>query len=168
VVRRPVGAVPALTTPPPAPAVIDQENCLFTPHVVGLVAGQKLAYRNSDAATHGLHTYLGAGGEDFHEIQRAGSGEKVREVPLPAGDTPYDIRCDLHPWMEAHALITDHPHFAVTAQDGSFSFTAPPGTYELQSWHPHLGFKTARVTVPSGDTVEATLPAYAAADYKAP
>ena len=40
----PPGAHPA----PATPVVIDQHECMYTPRVVGMMAGQKLAVRNSD------------------------------------------------------------------------------------------------------------------------
>src|SRR5215216_4792610 len=41
--------------PPAAPVVIDQKECTYAPHVVGMVAGQKLAVRNSDGTFHNVH-----------------------------------------------------------------------------------------------------------------
>jgi plastocyanin len=167
VVRLAVGSAPKPTAVP-APALLDQKNCRYTPHVLGIVAGQKLAFRNSDPTMHNVHTYKGAE-TDFNIVQPKGDADKVQEVPMPPGDAPYRVSCDVHPWMEAFVLVTDHPHFIVTGEDGSFKLDKVPfGSYKLQAWHPYLGTKTVDVKVEPGKTVEVTLPAFTSGDYRAP
>src|SRR5678816_370208 len=39
---------------PATPALIDQRDCMYTPRVVGIVAGQKLQVRNSDNTFHNV------------------------------------------------------------------------------------------------------------------
>jgi hypothetical protein len=42
----------------------------------------------------------------------------------------------------------DHPYFAVTGEDGSFSLkNVPPGDYTVTVWHEKLGTKEMKVTV---------------------
>ena len=40
---------------PTAQAVIDQKGCVYTPHVQGIMAGQELLIKNSDATLHNIH-----------------------------------------------------------------------------------------------------------------
>ena len=40
---------------PSEPAVLDQKGCIYMPHVFGMVAGQELLIKNSDAT---LHTFI--------------------------------------------------------------------------------------------------------------
>ncbi len=168
-VRLPVGgvAVGDRGAPPAAPVVIDQKNCLYSPHVVGLMAGQKLGFQNSDDTLHNVHTDIGDE-PDHNEAYPAGAPMRASDVDAPPGDQEYRVKCDVHPWMEAHVVVSDHPFFTVTGDDGSFKLEAPPGTYELEAWHPHLGVKKVTVTVEAQKTVEAKFPAYAPGDYKAP
>jgi plastocyanin len=167
VVRLAVGAAPRPETIPP-PAVIDQKNCRYSPHVLGIVAGQKIAYRNSDDTMHNVHTYAG-GDTDFNVAQPKGAPASAMDVKEPAGDTPYRIRCDVHPWMAAWVLVSDHPYFAVTGDGGSFRIeNVPLGTYTLEAWHPYLGKQTAQIKVEPGQPVGATFAAFTPADYKAP
>ena len=38
------------------------------------------------------------------------------------------LKCDVHPWMTGYVLVSSHPFFAVTGDDGSFKITGcPPG-----------------------------------------
>jgi plastocyanin len=167
VVRLAVGAAPKPATVP-APAIIDQKDCRYIPHVVGIVAGQKVAFRNSDATMHNVHTYKGD--ETVVNIaQPKGDADKVMDVPVAPGNEPYRATCDVHPWMLSYVLVTDHAHFAVTGEDGSFKLdNLPLGSYKLQAWHPHLGEKTIDVKVEPGKPVEVTFPAFTPGDYKAP
>ena len=113
---------------------------------------------------HNIHTYVD-GETDFNEVQPKAF---QRAVPTPAGDKPYLLRCDFHPWMEAYVLVTDHPFFTTSAGGGKFRLELPPGKHKLQAWHPYLGVKTTEVTVAAGKTVAVKFPAYGPADYKAP
>src|SRR5204862_4869811 len=43
--------------PPPAtPAVINQEGCLYSPHVLPMMTGQTLKVLNSDTFLHNIHS----------------------------------------------------------------------------------------------------------------
>src|SRR5688572_528360 len=57
---------------PTAPVLIDQKQCMYTPRVVGLLAGQKLAVRNSDGT--------------FHNVRGTVAGKPLWNKPQPAQD----------------------------------------------------------------------------------
>jgi len=46
------------------------------------------------------------------------------------------VACNMHAWMQAFVHVIDHPYFAVTGPDGSFSIKGlPPGDYEVSVAH---------------------------------
>ena len=40
---------------PSEPAVLDQQGCIYVPHVFGMMAGQELLIKNGDATLHNIH-----------------------------------------------------------------------------------------------------------------
>ena len=162
-VRLPVGA--AKGAAPTTAAAIDQKDCMYSPHVQGIVSGQSIKVTNSDGTTHNVHSYVGDETK-FNEAQPKGSAPVEKQVEAEAGDV-MKVKCDVHAWMESYVVVTDHPYFAVTGDDGSFKIEkVPAGTYKLEAWHPKMGVKTVEVKVDDGATVEAKFPAFAAADIK--
>ena len=58
------------------------------------------------------------------------------------------LQCDVHGWMDAWAVVVDHPYHAVTDAEGRFTLTdVPAGAATLQFWHETLGEQTASVVV---------------------
>lgn len=165
IVRLAVGS--AKGAAPTQPLLVDQKRCLYAPRVLGITQGQKVAFRNSDPTFHNIHGYVGTE-TDVNEAQPAGSADRLLEIPVVAGDLPYHAKCDVHPWMDAYILVTDHPFFATTGTAGQFVLeNVPPGSYNLEAWHPSLGKKSVKVKVVAGKTAEVKL-TFQSADYKAP
>ncbi len=135
---------------PKDPVVIDQRGCAYVPKVVGLVAGQKLVVRNGDSTFHNVWGTL-AGKDLLNKAQAPGAPE-VQVDPSKAnpGDV-IELKCGVHPWMHAYAVVQDHPYFAVTDDKGAFKIEGlEQGTYTLESWHPVLGTKTMKVVIGKG------------------
>jgi plastocyanin len=135
--------------PPKEPAVLDQSGCVYTPHVVGVMVGQTLQVRNSDATLHNVMANLRTNKAFNEGMSVKGSTiEKVFQNP----EFKADFRCFMHPWMAAYVHVMEHPFYAVTGADGTFTLRGlPPGEYEIATLHESSRFEaSARVTVKVG------------------
>lgn len=144
-----------VTNPPqkdyPAPSkavIIDQHGCQYIPHVVGVMVGQPLMFKNSDGILHNVHG-MPEVNREFNIGMPPTLKEKDHVFTKP--EAVFPVKCDVHPWMRAFAAVMTHPFFAVTGKDGTYTIDGlPPGTYEVTAWHEKLGTKTASVTVGDG------------------
>ena len=140
---------------PSKPAILDQKGCVYVPHVFGMVAGQELLIKNSDATLHNIHSMPKVNKEFNFAMPKVVKEKKATfKKPEPS---PFYIKCDVHPWMKTWVLVSDHPYFAVTDEKGNFSIEGiPSGTYEVVCWQEKFGKRTltAKVTIGDGDTTK--------------
>jgi plastocyanin len=134
---------------PKEPVTLDQNGCLYKPHVMGIMVGQTYRILNSDGVLHNIHT-LPKINPSFNRGMPASMKEATTVFSKP--EDVFHIKCDVHPWMSAYMAVFTHPFFAATGTDGKFTISGlDPGTYEITAWHEKLGTKTASVTVGAND-----------------
>ena len=128
---------------PHKPAILNQIGCVYDPHVLAVVKGQKVLIQNSDATLHNIHS-MAEINEQFNFAMPKVVKEK--ETTFNSVEDPFYIKCDVHPWMKSWVLVQDHPYFAVTDSDGNFTISdIPSGTYEVIAWQEK--FKMQRAVV---------------------
>ena len=147
-----VGDFPEMPIPE-EPVVIDQVDCIFTPRVVGVRAGQLVQIKNSDPLLHNLNTLTST-------TNRINVGQPVQgmvyEVRFAEEEDMLRIRCDLHRWMTEYIGIVPHPFFAVTDVSGTFTLDdVPAGAHSIEVWHEEYGVLTESVTVEAGAVTDA-------------
>ncbi len=129
------------------PKAMDQKACLFDPLLIGIEVGQPIIFLNSDAILHNVHTSPKINDGVNIAITPFNRSQRVFEQP----EVMVSIKCDVHPWMRGYIGVVEHPYYAVTSVDGSFSLgPLPPGDYVLEAWHETLGRKTQTVTLKKG------------------
>lgn len=124
----PAGALPAA-----AEVEVTQSGCTYLPHIALIVPGSAIRFTNADPVAHQVRL---AGAEMAQNAIQTRNTLTTRRFTT-AGE--YPVRCDLHPWMSAWAVVMKHPYYAVTDSDGRFSLEVPPGRYKLRIWHEVLG-----------------------------
>ncbi len=146
-----MNAAPASTQP----VIMDQQHCRYVPHVVGVLAGGTVEFRNSDPTMHNIHTT--SVDNQAIDISQSPRGAPVRkqfahpEILLP-------VRCNNHPWMNAFINVSATPFFAVSDASGHFEIAGlPPGDYVLGVAQEKLGEKTLPITVKPGQAAKADL-----------
>jgi len=137
---------------PATTVTLDQVGCIYTPHVVAMMTGQKLEVKNSDTFLHNVHGLSKDNGE-YNFPQAGGANndmtDKANKVP-----ERYKVKCDVHPWMNAWIHVFDHPYFAVTGDDGKFTISTKGlknGQYNLNAWSEKLGTQTVKIDVKNGN-----------------
>ncbi|MBI3603032.1 MAG: carboxypeptidase regulatory-like domain-containing protein [Nitrospirae bacterium] len=161
-----------------SPPTIEAKDCRFLPFLTVVRDQAEVVVVNMDPVMHDIQAYetshlgprvlfntplpmnphhpkLGVGAEYHKHIP----GEPVKEViRMTKGRRIFVMQCGFHAYMESWGLAMDHPYYAVTGEDGSFSIPdVPPGNYTLQAWHPSLGKMLEQsITVSAKQTVRAS------------
>ena len=135
---------------PKNPVTLDQKGCIYVPHVQGIMVGQSYRILNSDGVLHNVHA-LPKVNAQFNKPMPPTMKETTTTFTKP--ENVFQIKCDVHPWMQAFVGVFTHPFFSATATDGKFTISGlDPGTYEITAWHERLGTQTATITVGANET----------------
>jgi plastocyanin len=137
---------------PAEPARLDQDGCVYKPHVLGVRAGQPLEVTNSDDTLHNVNAMA-----QHNTSFNIGQGQRglKNTTTFTVRDVMIRFKCDVHPWMSAYVGVVEHPYYAVTANGGRFELkNLPPGTYTVEAWHERLGTQTQTVTVGEKESKE--------------
>jgi hypothetical protein len=158
---------------------MDQPFCAFEPHVVAMntyfwdpeskqlkKTGEVFRVHNSAPISHNTNI------SPTNKLVNSGKNELIPAGKLmeydakpgsnsqPGGEEMLNITCNIHPWMNARALVFDHPYFAVTNEKGEYEIKNVPAGAEVvvAYWHetfgdrPKQSAKTDKITVKSGET----------------
>ena len=137
----------------PAPTsesvTIDQRGCVYTPHVLGMRAGQTLFVKNSDPGNHNVN--VTAPRNDQNGNVTMGPGQAPMELAFPRQEHGVKLECNLHTWMSAVVHVEEHPWFAVSDSQGAFTIPdVPPGDYTIEAIHESFGKLRAKLSVEAG------------------
>lgn len=117
----------------PVPAIMDQKNRMFIPHVLVVQTGASVAFPNSDDVQHQVYSF---------------SPAKPFQLPLYKGNPPSPIvfeksgivslGCNIHDRMSAWIVVVDTPWFATVGRGRVELDDLPAGSYTVHVWHPGL------------------------------
>jgi hypothetical protein len=132
------------------------ERCRFAPRVQAVLAGGTVNVHSLDRAVHETRFLRTAGGS-AEVVAGAHTNDDAQVVPvdrLLRAPGLVEARCAVHPWSRGWLFAFDHPYFATTAADGSFTIDdVPPGRYTLVVWHERGEIERRDVTVAAGRDV---------------
>ena len=127
-VARPEGAISQHN---PEPAIMDQVNAQFVPHVLAIETGQAVVFPNSDNIRH--HVYSFSEPKQF-EIKLY---QGVPKTPLTF-DQPglVALGCNIHDSMLGYIYVSPWSDFQVTNESGKATLSKPTNTVAV--WHPWI------------------------------
>ncbi len=119
------------------PKLMDQQGMKFIPKVLPVLVGTPVNFPNNDNTWHNVFSPSEVKKFDLGLYP---PGEKRNVTFNKAGVVR--ILCNVHPNMEAHIVVKEHPFFTVPNTQGNYRIPALPlGKYTLEVWHPELGTK---------------------------
>jgi plastocyanin len=130
---------------PSEPVTLDQDGCMYKPHVLGLMVGQTLHVVSSDATTHNIHP-MPTNNQEWNESQPPNAAPIDKK--FTRSEIMIPVKCNQHPWMKCYIGVMKSPFFAVTGSDGTFTIKGlPPGEYTIEAWTATYGTQDEKVTV---------------------
>ncbi len=134
---------------PEQPAVMDQKELRFVPHVLVIQVGTTVEFPNSDALSHNVFS--------ISEVKRFNLGLYARGISRRVKfDKPgvVELLCNVHLEMSGYIVIVKNPYFAKTGPDGAYRIEGvPPGRHRLRCWHERFPAQERTVQVPETGSV---------------
>ncbi len=138
--------VSANQMPHQEPAVMNQIDKQFEPHVLVVKAGTEVTFPNADNVFH--HVYSFSPAKQFElKLYKEFTAQPLRF------NTPgvVDIGCNIHDWMLGYIVVSDTPYFGKTDIEGQSTISLPYGEYTVRFWHPQVedekAFPTRTISV---------------------
>lgn len=132
------------------PAVMDQKQLRFVPHVLPIQVGTTVEFPNSDPVSHNVFSISDAKRFNLGLYPRG----TIRRLTF---DKPgvVELLCNVHLEMSAYIVVLKNPYFARTGSEGRFRLAdVPVGRHRLRCWHERLLAQEQEIEVPAEGTVE--------------
>jgi plastocyanin len=129
------------TPVPGREAVIDQRQLTFVPHVLVVVQGTTVVFKNSDDAGHNVFS--------VSPVKRFNLGTYPKGVDKRlVFDRPgiVELLCNVHPEMSAFIVVTATASSATVGPDGRYELGGvPDGAFTLAAWREGLTIQRRQV-----------------------
>lgn len=132
--------------PPSVHPVMNQKDKTLIPHILPVMVGATVEFRNSDLFKHNIFS---PDGERYNLGSWVQGKEKSYTFKKPG---VYRQLCNVHPEMLAYIVVLETPYFALTDKAGNFQIAGvPAGRRVLKVWAEKLTMeqvgRTFEVTV---------------------
>ncbi len=136
---------------------LTNDGCTLDPYVQVMSTSGTLNVTNDDRTLH-TNKFINVGTGEIAGVAPFNDDGEV--VPVDHFKEPAEIEvvCEQHPWTHAWIAVLDHPYYAQTAGNGTFSIDGiPAGKYHVRAWHPALGVVDDSINVVAGQQVSLAL-----------
>ncbi len=137
---------------------LESVQCKLHPRIQAALTGSAVNIIGHDEFRQHL-SFIARGDSAKRATVLVGGGEQVipTELPFRAPGLVL-VRDPEHSWTRAYLAVFDHPYFAVSAANGTFSVEGvPPGKHTLHAWHERTGETTQQIDVTANGTVKLAL-----------
>ncbi len=129
---------------------LTNDSCTLDPFVQVISTNSTLNVGNDDRTLH-TNRFINVGTGEIAAVAPFNDDGEVVPVDRFKEAAEIEVVCEEHPWTHAWIAVLDHPYYAQTAANGTFSIDGiPPGRYRVRAWHPSLGYVDDSVTVGAG------------------
>jgi plastocyanin len=135
---------------------VGQKDLTFTPALLPIRVGTRVAFPNLDDTYHNIFSYSPAKRFDLGRYR-----PEERPIPSVIFDNPglVTLRCDIHEHMRGLILVLNTPYFVMTDTAGRFRLDKlPPGHYTLKAWVDSRTTREKPVELRDGKTLHVDLP----------
>jgi len=130
-------------------ATINQQGCMYEPHVLGVQVNQPIEIVNNDQTLHNVNCKP-TKSKPFNIAQPIKGMKSSKSFTAP--EVMVKCACNVHPWMASYIGVVEHPFFSVSGDDGTFTLAGlPAGQYTIEAWHEKYGAKTQTVSLGDGE-----------------
>ena len=131
--------------PPEQPAVVQQKDATFVPHVLPILVGTTVSWPNQDDIFHNVFSMSQTKSFDLGLYS---ADQPAKRVTF---DQPgqVDVFCAIHTKMRCIVLVLTNPYFALADSKGRVTIKIiPAGVYKVRAWHERMPSQWKEITVP--------------------
>ena len=154
-----IDAIAGKTFPAPAQhAEMNQKGLMFMPHLLVVVKGTTVDFKNEDSVEHNVFWPSISGNKSLgHNMGTWPRGQQRSFKFDTTGIVP--LLCNVHPDMAGYIVVSPTPYFATTDKTGAFTIAnVPNGTYKLTAWNERDKMRTHTVQVTVSGDATANVP----------
>ena len=100
-------------TTPTDSVPLAQKGCMYSPHVIAVMAGQTFEVKNDDQTTHNIHP-MPKDNREWNKSQAPGTSPIDDSFARPELAIP--VKCNVHPWMKSYIFVFKNPYYAITGE----------------------------------------------------
>lgn len=140
--------------PPAQHGIMDQQNLVYTPHVLPILVSASVDFPNSDTVRHNV--FSPPGSAKVFNLGTYDVGLVKTVVFDTVGEIP--LLCNVHAEMAGYIVALQNPYFALTDKTGAYAIKdVPDGKYTLTTWHERLRSASQEIEVKGGAVVPVNL-----------
>ena len=133
---------------------IAQKDKHFSPHILPVVAGQKVRFPNYDEIYHNVFSISSIKSFDLGQYKSSAPPKLVTFEK--SGLVP--IYCNIHPEMLTYVVVLENTAYALTDKDGAYQINdVPAGTHTINAWLPKTKRISQEIQIQSGQEIEVHL-----------